>query len=71
MLHDIFARIMNDKLLSVSENAVDNTGELEIDLHNVSYSVTIGDTTKELLKNVNLHLGAGEMAALMGPSGAG
>lgn len=61
---------MSGNLLSDVESS-SNTGELDIDLHNVCYNVTIGDQTKELLKNVNLHMGAGEMAALMGPSGAG
>lgn len=47
------------------------TGELHLDLHDVCYYVTAGAETKHLLQNVNLHLGAGEMSALMGPSGAG
>jgi ABC-type transport system involved in cytochrome bd biosynthesis fused ATPase/permease subunit len=47
------------------------TGELQLDLHDVCYYVTVGDETRHLLSNVNLHLNAGEMTALMGPSGAG
>ena len=47
------------------------TGELNLDLHDVCYYVGAGADRKNLLQNVNLHLGAGEMSALMGPSGAG
>ena len=48
-----------------------DSNELSLDLHEVCYYVTNGSHTKHLLSNVNLHLGAGQMSALMGPSGAG
>lgn len=42
-----------------------------MDLINVSYSVEVGSTVKKLLIDVNLHISAGDMCAVMGPSGAG
>lgn len=50
---------------------INETGELDLDLHDVCYFVSAGKETKHLLQNVDLHLAAGEMSALMGPSGAG
>lgn len=52
-------------------HSMNETGELNLDLHDVCYYVSAGVQRKNLLQNVNLHLEAGEMSALMGPSGAG
>ena len=53
------------------DSKINETGELDLDLHDVCYFVSAGKETKHLLQNVDLHLAAGEMSALMGPSGAG
>ncbi len=44
---------------------------VQIDVVDLSYSVLIGKTEKQLLFNVKMHVKPGEMTALMGPSGAG
>ena len=42
-----------------------------IDCIDLSYSVLVNKTNKVLLRNVNFSIEAGELCALMGPSGAG
>jgi ABC-type multidrug transport system fused ATPase/permease subunit len=44
---------------------------LQLDLVNVSYNVVVGKTVKRLLLDVNLHVNAGDLCAVMGPSGSG
>lgn len=44
---------------------------VSIDIVDLTYGVTKDKVVKRLLKNVSLSFQAGEMCALMGPSGAG
>jgi putative ABC transport system ATP-binding protein len=42
-----------------------------IELHNITKSYPMGKRELKVLQGVNLHIGKGEMVAIMGPSGSG
>jgi putative ABC transport system ATP-binding protein len=44
---------------------------LMLKLHNISKSYTVGHNKLEVLKGIDLEIGEGEMASIMGPSGSG
>ena len=48
-----------------------NARGVTIDVMDLSYSVLVNKTNKVLLRNINFNIAAGELTALMGPSGAG
>ena len=49
----------------------ERSGRKIIEAHNIHYSVKIGDTTTELVKNFNLKVTRGDQIALVGANGCG
>lgn len=61
----------NESVGGLGADAAGNAAGVHIEVKNLSYSVDLGKTTKNLLKNVSFALEPGTLCALMGPSGAG